>query len=104
GGYFRLYPYSMTRRLTRQINQSGRPLMFYLHPWEIDPQQPVVAGPSYLSRKRHRINLAKTEKKLERLLMDFSFAPMTHVLDSQNWNSPDSSQPRIESYSRISQV
>ena len=104
GGYFRLYPYSITRRLIRQINQTGRPLMFYLHPWEIDPQQPVVRGPSYLSRKRHRINLAKTEKKLERLLNDFAFAPMTHVLDSQNWNAPESSQPRIESYSRLSQA
>ena len=104
GGYFRLYPYSMTRRLISQINNTGRPLMFYLHPWEIDPQQPVVKGPSYLSRKRHRINLSKTENKLERLLADFSFAPMTDVLESQKENILKSSQPKIESYSRTSKV
>ncbi len=83
GGYFRLYPYSFTKRLLSQINRSGRPLMFYLHPWEIDPQQPVVRGSSFASRKRHRINLRSTESRLRRLLQDFRFGSMGDVFRTQ---------------------
>ena len=104
GGYFRLYPYAVTRYLISRINRSGRPLMFYLHPWEIDPKQPIVKGPSILSRKRHRINLSKTETKLEKLLKDFSFAPMTHVLENQKEQTPQSYQSHNESYFRTSQT
>src|SRR5438270_243570 len=37
GGYFRLLPYRATRFLIRQCNRQGRPVIFYLHPWEVDP-------------------------------------------------------------------
>ena len=105
GGYFRLYPYRITRRLISQINETGRPLMFYLHPWEIDPQQPLVDGVPFLSRKRHRINLAKTEGKLERLLTDFKFTSMTDVLKMYQINRGQSVSARsdIKNYSRVSQ-
>ena len=83
GGYFRLYPYSLTKRLIKQINRSGRPLMFYLHPWEIDPAQPVVRGSSLMSRFRHRINLGRTESRLRRLLKDFRFGSMGDVFRAQ---------------------
>lgn len=84
GGYFRLYPYSYTRRLITQVNRSGRPLMFYLHPWEIDSEQPVVQGASFQSRWRHRVNLKSTESRLRRLLTDFRFGSMGDVFRSQN--------------------
>ncbi len=73
GGYFRLYPYGMTRWLMRRCNQQGRPVMFYLHPWEADPEQPRVEGLPWSKRFRHYTNLEKTEERLERLLGDFSF-------------------------------
>jgi polysaccharide deacetylase family protein (PEP-CTERM system associated) len=80
GGYFRLLPYAWTSRGIRRVNEvECRPAVFYLHPWEIDPGQPRLAG-SALSRFRHYRNLAQTESRLRRLLSDFSFARMSDVL------------------------
>ena len=72
GGYFRLFPYPVTRALMRKCNQQGRPVNFYFHPWEIDPGQPRVEMPA--SKKfRHYNNLDKTLGRLDRLLTDFPF-------------------------------
>lgn len=73
GGYFRLFPYSVTRHLMRLCNEQGRPVMFYLHPWEIDPDQPRVADMPAGKRFRHYTNLHRTMERLERLLEDFQF-------------------------------
>jgi polysaccharide deacetylase family protein (PEP-CTERM system associated) len=81
GGYFRLYPYSLTRRLLRRTNVAGqRPFVFYVHPWEVDVDQPRIRTGSRLSRFRHYVNLASTEAKLDRLLSDFRFGRMCDVL------------------------
>ena len=72
GGYFRQFPYSVTKRLMRICNREGRPVNFYLHPWEVDPGQPRVRLP-LVKRIRHYNNLAKTMPRLERLLNDFRF-------------------------------
>lgn len=74
GGYFRLYPYFLSKWMINQVNKKDNsPAVFYFHPWEIDADQPVVAGLSLLSKFRHYINLDKTEKKLEKLLKDFNW-------------------------------
>lgn len=86
GGYFRLLPFSVTRWGLRQINAQGRPFTFYLHPWEIDPDQPRVAV-SGLSRIRHYTNLHCCEDRLRRLMAEFSFAPMRKVLESYGLES-----------------
>lgn len=79
GGYFRLYPYSLTRLGLNRINASGRPFAFYMHPWEVDPEQPRVAAP--LARRfRHYVNLGRTESRLVRLLRDFPFGTVTDAL------------------------
>jgi polysaccharide deacetylase family protein (PEP-CTERM system associated) len=80
GGYFRLFPYAVTRRAIARINtREGQPAMVYLHPWEIDPEQPrLPVGP--LTRFRHLVNVGKTEARLTRLLDDFAFAPAAEVL------------------------
>ena len=80
GGYFRLLPYWLTRAGLRTINERARrPFVFYLHPWEIDPEQPRFrVGP--LSRFRHYTNLRRCEARLRVLLQDFSFAPALQVL------------------------
>ncbi len=80
GGYFRLYPLSWTLRWLRQIEASGQPFVFYLHPWEIDPDQPRLQAGSRLSRWRHRVNLRHTEDKLNMLLRTFRFGRMSDVL------------------------
>jgi polysaccharide deacetylase family protein (PEP-CTERM system associated) len=72
GGYFRQFPYAVTRSLMQLCNRQGRPVNFYLHPWEVDPDQPRMPLP-LVKRVRHYNNLAKTMPRLERLLSDFAF-------------------------------
>ncbi len=80
GGYFRLYPYALSRWGMRHLNRvEQQPSVVYLHPWEVDPQQPRMPARG-LSKFRHYINLNKTLPRLRRLLHDFDFAPMATVL------------------------
>ena len=79
GGYFRIFPYWVTRAGLRQINRAQRPFVFYMHPWEIDPGQPRIRVGA-LSRFRHYTNLGRCERRLRQLLEDFSFAPAVQVL------------------------
>jgi polysaccharide deacetylase family protein (PEP-CTERM system associated) len=79
GGYFRLLPYGWTRRGIEKVNDEQRPAIFYLHPWEIDPEQPRIAT-SGLTQVRHYGNLGKTETRLRRMLKEFSFGRVSDVL------------------------
>lgn len=79
GGYFRLYPYLVTRLGLSQINAQQRPFIFYLHPWEIDPGQPRIAA-RWFSRFRHYNNLDKCQSRLHKLLGDFQFGSTLDVL------------------------
>jgi polysaccharide deacetylase family protein (PEP-CTERM system associated) len=80
GGYFRLLPYAWTRWGIDRLNRTeGRPAIFYLHPWEIDPEQPRLRT-SRLGRLRHYRNLDKTEGRLRALLSDFRFSTVTRAL------------------------
>ncbi|CAN5553793.1 DUF3473 domain-containing protein [soil metagenome] len=80
GGYFRIFPYGWTKWGIGRLNRhEGRPAIFYMHPWEIDPDQPRLSA-GLLSRFRHYRNLAKTEGRLRQLLADFQFGPMRTVL------------------------
>lgn len=80
GGYLRLFPYALTRRAVRHLNQvEGQPAIIYLHPWEIDCGQPRLPV-AWLTHLRHTINTRTTEAKLRSLLRDFRFAPVREVL------------------------
>ena len=80
GGYFRLLPYALSRWLIRRVNEQDRqPAMFYFHPWEIDPDQPRVAGTDPKTRFRHYVNLARTEPRLRQLLRDFRWGRVDRV-------------------------
>jgi polysaccharide deacetylase family protein (PEP-CTERM system associated) len=82
GGYLRLWPYQVTAWALRRINEIERqPAMVYLHPWEIDPDQPRIAA-GWKSRFRHYQNLESTETKCRRLLQDFCWGPMEQVFPS----------------------
>jgi len=83
GGYFRLYPYALTRAGLSQINRRQQPFIFYLHPWEIDPDQPKIEA-SWFSRFRHYNNLDKCETRLRYLLSDFEFGTTRSVLQTLN--------------------
>ncbi len=81
GGYFRLFPYWLIKKGLRRINETEqKPFIFYLHPWEIDSEQPRVQALSLRSRFRHYINLDKTESKFKNLLRDFKFSPILNLL------------------------
>ena len=80
GGYFRLLPFWWTRWGIARVNSvERRPVIFYLHPWEIDPDQPRLRAGA-LSRFRHYRNLRKTEPRLRALCSEFRFAPIAEVL------------------------
>lgn len=80
GGYFRFAPYGLFRRALRHINQGERmPVVFYLHPWEVDPDQPRPKGVGLKSRLRHYLNLSKTVPRLTRLLHDFRWDRIDRV-------------------------
>lgn len=80
GGYFRLFPYAVTRRALRHLNERERqPAIVYLHPWELDPGQPRLPV-GRLTHFRHSVNTKATESKLRRLLRDFRFASVREVL------------------------
>ncbi len=83
GGYLRLYPFWLLRRWIRQVVHAGQPLVMYVHPWELDPDQPRMNGP-LLSRFRHYVNLHKTEHRLNCLVAEYRFAPICIAIDPIN--------------------
>lgn len=83
GGYFRILPYAWIRWGFGHLNRiEGRPGVFYLHPWEIDPLQPRFRVP-LLSRFRHYYRLASTESQLTRLVREFRFGPVCDLLGAE---------------------
>jgi polysaccharide deacetylase family protein (PEP-CTERM system associated) len=80
GGYFRLLPYPVSHWLIRRVNDTERqPAVFYFHPWELDPEQPRVAGAAPRTRFRHYVNLHRTEARLARLLRDLHWDRVDRV-------------------------
>jgi polysaccharide deacetylase family protein (PEP-CTERM system associated) len=72
GAYFRLFPYALPRAALRDCARRGVPGMFYIHPWELDPDQPRLPV-SWSARARHYGGLTRTIPRLERLLTEFRF-------------------------------
>jgi len=72
GGYFRLIPFCLFRRGVRLILNRQQTYLFYVHPWEIDPEQPRVEGASLGYRIRHYTNLGRGYLKLEAFLAAFA--------------------------------
>lgn len=95
GGYFRLYPATLTRSLIRRIQRHGRPAMFYIHPWELDPGQPRLAIGSWRARRRHYLNLGSTSRKLESLLGSGPFGTISTVLSEFATHRPDGGAERL---------
>jgi len=80
GGYFRLLPMALTRAGIRRVNaREHQPVLFYFHPWELDPHQPRPAMP-WRNRIRHYIGMAREEQKLARLFRDIKFTTIRDVL------------------------
>lgn len=89
GGYFRLFPYWFTRWGLKRINRrQQQAFIFYLHPWEIDPDQPKLPATGF-SKFRHYNNLEVCEQRLTQLLGDFELTTVRELLTSDNlWQAP----------------
>ncbi len=79
GGWFRIAPYALFQAALRRVDRSGERSLFYIHPWEIDADQPRVRQAKLSERLRHRVNLSATEARLTRLVADFSWDRMDRV-------------------------
>ena len=82
GGYFRVLPYAFTRWGIARLNAVGQPAVFYIHPWEIDPDQPRLAA-SRTTAWRHYSNLHETLQRMEWLVQDFVFSTVAVTLDAR---------------------
>jgi hypothetical protein len=78
----------VTSRLLRQIRKEQRPLNVYLHPWEVDVDQPRIAA-SLKSRFRHYQNLKTMAPKLSKMLTEFRLGTMTEVLIKSGTSGKD---------------
>lgn len=81
GGYLRLFPYWLIRRMSREVLAEGRPVVFYVHPREIDPSHPRLP----MSRKRSfksYVNLETTESKIRHILQDFPVTTFHNVISN----------------------
>lgn len=80
GGYFRLFPYQLSRWLLRRVNQQDKQSgIFYFHPWEVDPEQPRQENIGWKTRFRHYVNLDRTENRLKALTKDFQWDRMDRI-------------------------
>jgi polysaccharide deacetylase family protein (PEP-CTERM system associated) len=81
GGYLRLFPYPVISRMAARIESAGRPVIFYIHPREIDPRHPRLKMNAYRRFKSY-VNLDSTEGKVRRILGEFSCGTFAEYMDS----------------------
>jgi polysaccharide deacetylase family protein (PEP-CTERM system associated) len=80
GGYFRLMPYALSRRLIDRVNRlETMPCVFYCHPWEFDVGQPRIERASIKSQLRHHLNIGAMERRIARLLRDFAWGRIDEI-------------------------
>ena len=79
GAYLRLLPYGLIRGAFRSAEARGAPATFYIHPWELDPDQPRIRVP-LRTRIRHYGGLRRTAPLVRRLLSEFDFQPIVQTL------------------------
>ncbi len=73
GGYLRHSPYWYTAKMIRKLNKDNQPAVVYMHPWEIDEEQPRVEGLSMFQKFRQYGSISILRKKIEKLLGEFDF-------------------------------
>lgn len=80
GAYFRIFPYFLNHNAIRGLMKQGQPFMFYVHPWEYDPDHPVVKNIEPRARVTHYFNLRSTAPRTERLLRDCRFQSLGEAI------------------------
>lgn len=91
GGYFRLLPYLIGKGLLAKSHaQTGLPAVFYMHPWEVDPDQPYMDKAPFLSRFRHYTGQARMLDKVGRLAEAFEWNSMANIFLPPAFGEKDS--------------
>ena len=93
GGWMRALPPAFMRRALRSELKRGTPVITYLHPWEVDPEQPRTRGGSRKQRFRHYLNLEKMLPRLEALIQAFRFGTVSQVL--AQWEAGAADGPSV---------
>jgi len=83
GGYLRFYPLSITKALFRRHERNGKPVILYVHPWELDSDQPQIDAP-FGTRVRQSFGIGGMERKLRNLLMEMEFVSIEMFLESRS--------------------
>ena len=86
GGYLRTYPLFFTKIFLRNLIKKENPIVVYIHPWELDTQQPVIQAP-FLRRYRHRVGISRMEWKLTYILEFLKFGTISQFLESNGYGS-----------------
>ncbi|MEO5588652.1 MAG: XrtA system polysaccharide deacetylase [Gemmatimonadaceae bacterium] len=84
GAYFRHLPYRLVAAALSSAARRGVPGTFYIHPWELDPDQPRLKVPA-VTRLRHYGGVARTPARIARLLSEFQFQPIAGTLALDGW-------------------
>jgi polysaccharide deacetylase family protein (PEP-CTERM system associated) len=101
GGYFRLIPYPVFRAGIKRILASGQPYVFYMHPWEIDPEQPRVNGLSRTARLRHYTGLKSAEGRVRSLVRDLHWTTVADLLAAPTVHGPSTLARRASTSSEL---
>jgi len=96
GAYFRLFPYQLASAALRASERRGAPGTFYIHPWELDPEQPRLPVP-WLTARRHYGGLARVVDRLNRLLTEYRF---TAIAAERGWFAAELSTDAARASSR----
>lgn len=84
GGYFRLFPYHLIKKWT---SESSEYLMSYIHPRDLDPNQPIIKDLSLLRKFKSYYGLGSAERKLRTWLSDFKFTDIESAAATINWEN-----------------
>lgn len=83
GGYFRLYPLSLSRLVLKSLEKRNQPAMSYIHPYEMGSRYPVLENMSIRRKFRHYVNIDKPKERFGRLFKEFCFGKAIAVLRSR---------------------
>ncbi len=89
GGYLRLYPLSITKALIRNFNGREKPVVVYVHPWELDSHQPEIKAP-FSTRLRHNQGIPGMERKIIGVLQAGEFGTAAHFLEGKRCSNKNS--------------
>ena len=95
GGYFRLVPYALWLRGVAAIQKTGKPYIFYIHPWEIDPGHPVPAGMGAVNRFRQTVGLAGSEARFAAIASEVEWNTVGGILGSWIAQQTTHEAPRL---------